>query len=256
MPQFTKQKQQASVQSQLGAKNFAEFLAQRGQTRAGLATQGELSRQNVLGRQIGEIGTAENQAVQQFGQQRADIETQYQQNLTSAYGDIESQLRQNLYNEKLRKEQQAREDAQRKQSFQQEVYLRNLSTVKPTNKTLEGILLDWGMAVANQLKGVKGKDGNTMIWSVPNETGGITQFKYAIGVNPFTGSTNKALLTNGKYDPAKAFSNGYQPNTYQGIKLKSTGKKDNRFGQEQNIYKVKNNYYVIWDGQNNKYIRV
>jgi len=116
MPQFTKQKQQASVQSQLGAKNFAEFLAQRGQTRAGLATQGELSRQNVLGRQIGEIGTAENQAVQQFGQQRADIGTQYQQNLTSAYGDIESSLRNSLFQLAQQREAEAKAQAEARRS--------------------------------------------------------------------------------------------------------------------------------------------
>ena len=96
-PTFTKQRQQANVQSQLGAKNFAEFLAQRGQTRAGLSSQAELSRQNVLGRTLGEIGTAENTALQNIANQRADVQSQYQQQLTSAYGDIERSLRNSLF---------------------------------------------------------------------------------------------------------------------------------------------------------------
>lgn len=258
MPEFTKQKQTASVQSQIGAKNFAEFLAQRGQTRAGLSSQAELSRENVLGRTLGEIGTAQNQAAQQFANQRTDMETQYQNQLTNAYNQIGAQLSQNLYNERLRQEQMAREDAQRKQQFQQEVYLRNLSNRNSNDRTgkintLQGTTLDRNAVLG--MKGVPSKDGKSMIWSIPQSDGSITQVWFAKGVNPFTGAPpNKTLLTNGKYDPAKAFSNGYQPNTINGKKIKSVGSIVYN-GQKQSIWQpVGSKTKYVWDGIQGKYI--
>lgn len=114
MPTFEKQKQQANVQSQIGAKNFAEYWANRGQSYAGINAQEQISRANVLGRDIGNINTQETDALKDFNNQRTGYETQYQNNLTNAYNTIDNTLQTNLYNEKVRQEQ-ARAEQQRYQ---------------------------------------------------------------------------------------------------------------------------------------------
>lgn len=110
-PQFTAQKQSANVQSQLGAKNFAEFLASRGQTRAGLSTQAELSRENVLGRTLGGIQTAENTAMQDIANARTDVGNNFQNNLTNVNADIERSLRNSLF--ELTQQREAEKKASR-----------------------------------------------------------------------------------------------------------------------------------------------
>lgn len=64
----------ANVASQLGAKSFAEYMAQRGQTRAGAAMQGELNRQGQLQNVMTNLGIAENQAYADID--RAEAERQ------------------------------------------------------------------------------------------------------------------------------------------------------------------------------------
>ena len=112
MPTFTQAKQQASVASQIGAKNLAEFWARRGQTNQGISAQAELSRQNVLARELGSIGQQEQQALTDYSNQALDVGTGYQNKLASAYGDIDANLAGNLYNERLRQQQQAYEREQ------------------------------------------------------------------------------------------------------------------------------------------------
>lgn len=105
MPTYTAAKQQANVQSQLGAKNLAEYWANRGQANAGITPQSEMSRQNVLAGQLGQIGQQEQQALTGFGEQRTDISTQYGSQLASELGQISGAKSTALYNEKLRQDQ-------------------------------------------------------------------------------------------------------------------------------------------------------
>jgi hypothetical protein len=122
MPTYTAAKQQASVQSQLGAKNLAEYWASRGQANAGITPQSEMSRQNVLAGQLGQIGQQEQQALQGFGEQRTDISTQYGSQLASELGQIGTAKSTALYNEKLRQDEMkaAQEAAQIKAQIEQE----------------------------------------------------------------------------------------------------------------------------------------
>jgi hypothetical protein len=123
MPTFQAQRQQASTQSQLGAKNFAEYLASRGQTGAGISAQAEMSRQNALAGQIGTIGTNEANTLQQYANQVGNIGQQYQTGLQSAYGDIDTDLAKNLYNEKIRVEQETYNRKQ--QEFENQMTIKN-----------------------------------------------------------------------------------------------------------------------------------
>lgn len=107
MPTFTAKKQQANVASQLGAKNLAEYWANRGQTNAGISAQAELSRGNVLGNTLNTIGQSEAAQQQAFNTGRTDIETGFQNNLINANNAIDTQLQQNLYNERIRAQEEA-----------------------------------------------------------------------------------------------------------------------------------------------------
>jgi hypothetical protein len=124
MPTYTAAKQQASVQSQLGAKNLAEYWASRGQANAGITPQSEMSRQNTLAGQLGQIGQQEQQALQGFGEQRTDISTQYGSQLASELGQIGTAKSTALYNEKLRQDEEkaAREAAIAKAQIEAQRY--------------------------------------------------------------------------------------------------------------------------------------
>lgn len=116
-PQFQQQRQTASTQSQINAKNLAEFWARRGQTNQGITAQAELSRQNTLAGNLGDITTNENTFIKQL-QNQADTTTRnldYQ--LQDAYSGIDNDLNTNLYNEKLRQQQA---EAQRQQALAEE----------------------------------------------------------------------------------------------------------------------------------------
>lgn len=153
MPTYTTQKQQASVQSQLGAKNLAEFWANRGQTQAGISQQAELSRQNTLAGSLGTIATNEQSALQNFASQKGTAETNYQSGLTSASNEIDTNLATNLYNEKVRQQQIAEAERIRlanikaeKQMAAYKAYLENKQSTTPADGTVEvvnGVVYTW-----------------------------------------------------------------------------------------------------------------
>lgn len=123
LPTFQGQRQQASNQTQVAAKNFAEYLAQRGQTNAGIGRQAERSRMNMLGNTISGINTQETTALKGFADKRAETETGYQNNLNSAYNDIDTNYMSNLYN--ARQEEQARQERLKQQEFDNAMSMRN-----------------------------------------------------------------------------------------------------------------------------------
>lgn len=73
------------------------------------------------------------------------------------------------------------------------------------------------------------------------------------GVNPYTRSKNPDVMTDGKYDSEKAFSNGYQPNNVGGKKLTRSGYTDVVNGRTQNVWFDSDGLGWIWDGTKNAY---
>ena len=75
-------------------------------------------------------------------------------------------------------------------------------------------------------------------------------YKMKQGYNPYTGTKNS--------DVSKGtFSNGYQPNNYNGVGLKASGVQGTINGQTQNIWKLNDGTgYVYWDGTKNKYYKL
>jgi len=119
-------RQNQNIQSQVNKLNFAEFLANRGQVSSGFGGQAELSRQNVLARGIGDINQAEQTQLNQYGTQRANINTAFNQDLTSGTQAIALDTASKLlaYKEQLRGEKLAREEQFRREALTQAEQLR------------------------------------------------------------------------------------------------------------------------------------
>jgi len=276
MPKFTAQKQQASVQSQLGAKNLAEFWANRGQTQQGISQQAELSRQNTLGSTLQGIGANEAQAEQGFANQIGATETNIQNQLTNFNNQVDTELSSNLYKDQLA-QQEAMAKAQQ-QDFENQLAIAkfNLSASKSSgtsavSKTPLTKVGNYSNTIipytTDKNKPIIGAvvDGKNVIYNLAN---GST-VKFALGTNPYTGTKNPdAVNASGNLT---TFSNGYQPDNVNQVKLKNTGAIVNNNGENVKIWttstttsekgkglfgktttKTTNNYYY-WDSASNKY---
>ena len=110
-PKFQNQRVGKNTASQIQKLNFAEFMNRRGQTNAGFANTAELSRQNVLARNISEIDTAENHFNTDMANRRQDINSAYNNELTTGKIGIQQSMADKLlaFKEQLRQEKLQRE---------------------------------------------------------------------------------------------------------------------------------------------------
>lgn len=110
-PQYTQQRADKNVASQINKLNFATFSEQRGQVNSGFTNQAELSRQNMLNRNIGAINTAETTQMNDIARRRSDVNTTYNTDLASGNSAIALDTATRLldYKEKLRQEKLAQD---------------------------------------------------------------------------------------------------------------------------------------------------
>ena len=103
-PYYQTARNQTSAASQQGARNFAEYLANRGLTNSGAAAQAEINRQSSLMNNLGNINTAEANAYRDIANQRAAIENNYVSSLANANNALTNNYYNNLlnYNEQQR----------------------------------------------------------------------------------------------------------------------------------------------------------
>lgn len=103
-PLYTNARNQTSAASQQGARNLAEYLANRGLTNSGAAAQGEINRLSTLQNNLGNLNTQEANAYRDIANQRAAVENDYAANLANANNALTSQYYNNLlnYNEQQR----------------------------------------------------------------------------------------------------------------------------------------------------------
>ena len=94
-PAYYSARNQASTSSQLGAKNFAEFLSQRGQSSSGVANQGEISSNVALQGQYGSLKTAQMGEEADNTRQVTNVNNGYASDLASAEAGAESTALQN-----------------------------------------------------------------------------------------------------------------------------------------------------------------
>ncbi len=226
MPTFTKQKQQTNTNSQIGAKNLAEYWANRGQNNAGvmpsgIALQAEMSRENVLGRDLGTINTNETQALTGFNDARTGINTDFSNNLINTNNLIDNSLNTNLYNERIRQAEAIRQ-------AEEQAYQRQQDAIN-----------------------------NAQQWASINNSRPKEQ-PVTISTPYYQGKLNPDA-NNG----TSTFSNGYQPNNIGGQPLSSTGDKykfvtatlnGNKNTVSQTIWQTPDGKKWFWDGRFNSYI--
>ena len=107
-PYYETARNQTTASSQQGARNFAEYLANRGLTNSGAAAQGEINRQSALNNNLGNLNTAETNAFRDIANQRTQVENDYLAGLANA----NNQITQNYYNNLLNYNQQQRQYVQ------------------------------------------------------------------------------------------------------------------------------------------------
>jgi hypothetical protein len=104
-PQFDAQRAQASTQSMQQARNFAEYLAARGQSTSGIAAQSELSRGSGLTRQLGNIGQQQQAATQDVATRKSIIEQDYLGKIANATTQVELEKLKKEYTDAIKAEE-------------------------------------------------------------------------------------------------------------------------------------------------------
>ena len=89
-PQYAAARQKAVALSDLGAKNFAEYLAKRGLRSSGIASQGQIAQNIALQNVMGELSRGETQARADIARRRSDIEAGYQTDIANIQSDVET----------------------------------------------------------------------------------------------------------------------------------------------------------------------
>ena len=128
IPQYAAQRSQARTQSQLSAKSFADFLAQRRLTKSGGAALGETNRLGALQGQIGGLQQDEQAQLGDINRRRTLAEQNYQTGLLGANANIDAQMYQNMINQS---------NADRTFNAQQTQYADSLAQTDLANKSVE-----------------------------------------------------------------------------------------------------------------------
>lgn len=95
-PAFYNKRNETATGSQLQAKNFAEFMANRGGTNSGTNAQAEISRNVALQGNIGALNQQEAQAFSDIARRETDVKNAYENDVISAQAGIEAQAMQQL----------------------------------------------------------------------------------------------------------------------------------------------------------------
>lgn len=98
-PKYYDQRNQVAAGSQQQARNFAEFMANRGGTRSGVAAQAELSRTGTLQGNLGTLGRQEAQAYQDIERRTSGIQNAYQSDVAAAEAGMQAERMQTLINQ-------------------------------------------------------------------------------------------------------------------------------------------------------------
>jgi hypothetical protein len=108
-PTYQNARNLSSASSQQGARNFAEYLANRGLANSGAAAQSEINRLSALNNNLGNINQAEANAYRDIANQRTAVENNYVSGLANANNALTNNYYNNLlnYNEQQRQQIQA-----------------------------------------------------------------------------------------------------------------------------------------------------
>ena len=106
------------------ARNFAEYLAARGQSTSGIAAQAELSRGSGLTRQLGNIGQQQQAAIQDVATRKSIIEQDYLGKIANATTQVELQKLQKELSDAIKSEDR---EFQKQQTASNRAYQESLT---------------------------------------------------------------------------------------------------------------------------------
>lgn len=136
-PQYYDKKNQVAAQNQQSARNFQEFMANRGGTNAGSNAQAELSRNNALQGNLGSLGRQEQAAYDDIAMRRTGFNNAYASDVQSAQYGLEGDKMQALINQR---------NADRQFGLQEGGLTGNYLG----GRTLQGQQFDYGQQVDNR----------------------------------------------------------------------------------------------------------
>lgn len=238
-----------AVQKLINEREVAENMANLGLTDSGLNRTQQTAVQLSYANNKNKIDTTRQKAVDQLTYSLADAISKLDTAKSEAAAGIKSNYAsaiasgaQDMYNKALA------EETERIKS-QNEYDLKMAEQMKADNyilRTSGGLLRrDFqGSLKDNNVDVIYNTDGTTTY--VDNNSGKKTTIPS--NMNPYKGTINKDTA-NG------VFSNGYQPDNVNGVKLVSSGAKANINGNEQTVWKANGKYY-LWSGKDNKYIQL
>jgi hypothetical protein len=195
-PKYYEARNAVSSSSQLGAKNFAEYLAQRGETNSGINDQAQISRNIATQGQIGGLRQQEAQDYANIEQSRADVNNSYSTDLANAKAGLESAALQAQIDEIRRQQELALQQEQfNKQFGLQEAGVTGTYGGTPTLAAQQFELQKTGANIDNQIKAYQ-LDLMNNPNSYENQIKAIQleQAKYAL----------KSAQEIAKYDPQRA----------------------------------------------------
>lgn len=114
---YNASRNQASVQNQLAAKNFKEYLVNSGRSNSGIMPQYEMNRQNNLQRSLNDLGSAQNIALADIDRRNTLANQSYNTGLQSANATIEA----NYINNLLAQQQAAWEREMQERQYNEQV---------------------------------------------------------------------------------------------------------------------------------------
>lgn len=245
-----------AVQKLINEREIAENMANLGLTDSGLNRTQQTAVQLSYANNKNKIDTTRQKAVDQLTYSLADAiskldtaKTEAAAGIKSNYASAVASGAQEMYNNAVEQERKYREAQLQAQLEAQKQALEYQAQQKANNYILQtsgGLLRrDFqGSLKDNNVDVIYNTDGTTTY--IDNNSGKKTTLSSKI--NPYTGTINKDTA-NG------VFSNGYQPNNVNGVKLVSSGAKANINGNEQTVWKANGKYY-LWSGKDNKYIQL
>lgn len=245
-----------AVQKLINEREVAENMANLGLTDSGLNRTQQTAVQLSYANNKNKIDTTRQKAVDQLTYSLADAISKLDTAKTEAAAGIKSNYAsaiasgaQEMYNNAVEQERKYREAQLQAQLEAQKQALEYQAQQKANNYILQtsgGLLRrDFqGSLKDNNVDVIYNTDGTTTY--IDNNSGKKTTL--SSNINPYTGTINKDTA-NG------VFSNGYQPNNVNGVKLVSSGAKANINGNEQTVWRANGKYY-LWSGKDNKYIQL
>jgi len=157
-PQYYKNREQTSTASQLGAKNFAEFYANRGQSGAGASMQSEINRNSQLQNNIGDLNVSEQGAFNTNTRDVTNTNNAYNSDVAQSNAGIDAQGMQQLIDARTNMESQKLAQANADRSYN---YQTARDTVTDTGKTANGQYTQSGQLNALNLKEIQDPNSTT-----------------------------------------------------------------------------------------------